>query len=142
MAKERHKLPANPDTGQSKKHPPVAQQTVLSEYRGPVPPPHILERLNQLLPTAAERIFVMAEKEQDAAIIASKNADELNLKKERNRHNEVLTSLWMAFVFSLSCLVIGGFLVYFGHEKVGIFLLSSTIVGVVGAFLNRKKLKD
>ena len=84
----------------------------------------------------------MAEKDQDTAIIASKNADELNMRKERNRHSEALTSLWMAFVFSLSCLIIGGLLVYSGHEKVGAFLLSTTIIGVVGAFLNRKKLKD
>ncbi len=117
----------------------IVQQTILSEYRGPVPPPQVLEQLNKTLPSAAERIFVMAEKEQEAAIQASRNADSLDKEKESNRHAEVRTSLWMAFLFSMSSLSAGSFLVFYGHDVIGSVLLGTTIAGVVGAFLNKKQ---
>lgn len=39
-------------------------ERLLLAYSGPLPPPHMLERYEQVLPGAAERIFDMAESEQ------------------------------------------------------------------------------
>lgn len=36
-----------------------------SQFVGPIPPPGILDRYNQILPNAADRILSMAEKEQN-----------------------------------------------------------------------------
>ncbi|MFH1564357.1 MAG: DUF2335 domain-containing protein [bacterium] len=41
----------------------VAQQITTMEFSGPLPPPSILEKYNQIIPNAAERILVMAEKQ-------------------------------------------------------------------------------
>ena len=38
-------------------------QVAASAFSGPLPPPNILEQYNKVIPSAAERIFQMAEKE-------------------------------------------------------------------------------
>lgn len=119
-------------TVQNQQH-PVSQQIVHGvAYSGPVPPPAVMEQMEKILPGAADRIFKMAEKDQDAQISIIQTRD-------RRVHLENMTALWMAFVVSLVFVGCGTFLVSHGHIKTGASLLGVTLLGVVGSFLYRWK---
>ncbi len=42
----------------------TTQRSVVAEYQGPIPPPQMLARYEEIVPGAGERILAMAEKEQ------------------------------------------------------------------------------
>ena len=114
-------------------------QGFVAQYKGPVPPPEILDKLDKILPGAAERIFAMAEKEQNA-VIADRN--QMQAREDRiaaNRHTERMTALIMAFLVCTIFSVCGVVLVLHGYEKIGATLLGTTLVGVVASFLYRGK---
>lgn len=117
------------------------QHTTTQEihYQGPVPPPAILEKLEKLLPNAANRIFTMAEKDQDAEHAAQLRAHERAMLHEKNQHTENMTALVMAFAVCIICTIGGVTLVLNGFEKIGATLIGATMLGVVGSFLRRKK---
>lgn len=110
-------------------------------YQGPVPPPAIMEKLEQLLPGAADRIFAMAEKDQQAAHEAQRMAHERAIQLEKDQHSEAMTALVLAFIV---CIIFSGggiLLVLNGFEKIGAALLGTTLIGVVSSFLSHKKRK-
>lgn len=110
-------------------------------YQGPVPPPEIMEQMNKILPDAAERIFTMAENEQNSVIADRKQTQDREDKIVENRHIENMTGLFMAFGVCLSFCVGGVILVLNGYEIIGSVLLGTTMTAVVGSFLMQKKNK-
>ena len=100
-----------------------------------------MEKLEQLLPGAADRIFTMAEKDQDAAHEAQRLAHARATQVENNQHTENMTALVMAFVVCIVFAVCGVILVLNGFEKMGASLLGTTLLGVVTSFLYKKKKK-
>lgn len=110
-------------------------------YQGPVPPPAIMEKLEQLLPGAADRIFTMAEKDQAAAHEAQRLAHARATQVESNQHTENMASLVMAFVVCIVFAGCGVILVLNGFEKMGATLLGSILLGVVSSFLYKKTKK-
>lgn len=110
-----------------------------SHYSGPVPPPEIMEKLDQILPGSAERVFIMAEKEQNAIIEDRKQTQDREDRQVKNAHSESLTALWMAFIICLVFVGCGTYLVMNGHEKTGLGLLGTTLVGIISSFLYRWK---
>ena len=109
-------------------------------YQGPIPPPAIMEQMEKLLPGAADRIFVMAEKDQDAQIAKLERRDSNMAMIARSEHTENMTALWMAFVVCLVFVVCGTFLVINGYEKTGAALIGTTLLGVITSFLSRRRL--
>lgn len=126
---------------QKKSQQPTVRHTQEILYQGPVPPPAIMERLEQLLPGAADRIFTMAEKDQTAAHEAQRLAHERAVQLEKDQHGESMTALWMAFAICLVFAIGGILLILNGYEKTGAALIGTTLLGVVGSFLGQKKRK-
>ena len=60
MSKNKNKPPAKTKARKSSLSQSELQQ-VAQQYSGPIPPPEILHRFDQIIPGAAERILVMAE---------------------------------------------------------------------------------
>lgn len=124
--------------------PPQPQKPtpVFSEvYTGPVPPPEILEKMDQAFPGAAERIFAMAEKEQDASIEDRRCQQHRADQIEKDRHREQMTALWMAFGVCIVFVTAGCLMVFWGHEKIGATLVGTTLAGVIYSFLVAKRKK-
>ncbi len=113
-------------------------QTIGAFYTGPVPPPVILEQLERIVPGAAERIIVMAEKEQQATHTLYQNEHSRKERAQKDEHRENMTSLWMAFFVSLTFVGCGTVLVLNGFEKIGCTLIGTTLLGVVASFLRNK----
>jgi uncharacterized membrane protein len=103
----------------------VAQST----YSGPIPPPAHLQRYEEILPGAAERIFAMTEKEQTQRHTWDNRALEGELSYRR---------LGLVLGVLALLLIVGG-VVFLGHEgrtAAGVALAGVGAAGIVGAFIN------
>ena len=108
-------------------------------YQGPVPPPAIIEKMEAILPGAADRIFKLAEKDQDAQIAHQERKDENARLSAKFEHSENMAALWMAFIVCLIFVMCGTFLVVKGFEKTGSLLIGTTLLGVIASFLVKRK---
>ena len=108
-------------------------------YSGPVPPPEVIQRMERILPGAADRIFTMAEKDQDAQIYRVHQVEDRATLIETNDHTEKMTALVMAFVCCLVFICGGIYLIANGHTWPGGIILGTSAVAIVGAFLGQKR---
>lgn len=104
-------------------------------YAGPVPHPDILEKLNNILPGAAERIFLMAEKDQDQTIAMQNGTLNLNFQHVHNDYKIRTRAQWLAFLVCLLFLGCGTWLVLEGHDEVGGVMLGGTLASIIASFL-------
>lgn len=128
----------------------TAQETRISAHSGPLPSPQTLADYERFHPGSAERIFRMAEKEQDsrvalesqqlAADIAHRD-DVLALQKAAHRGTFISDYLGqlMGFVVAMTC-VVGA--IYAGvvidRPWVAAILLGVPAVGIVNAVRGMK----
>ena len=117
----------------------VHHQEQVVHYQGPVPPPAIMEKLEGILPGAADRIFSMAEAEQKAAHEHQRNQDAGTIHIIQNEHRQNILALVCAFIVCIVFAVCGTILVLNGFVKTGGGLLGLTMLGVTGSFLARWK---
>ncbi len=111
-------------------------------HSGPLPDPRTLEHYNQIVPGAAERILIMAEKhadhycqmEKDFLAAQKKLADQDYKQKARGQLYAFLTSLIMT-AFSAYAL-------WSGHPKVAGAVGTTTIVALVMAFITGREGKE
>ena len=111
--------------------------TVREEFSGPIPPPAVLERYNQIVPGAAERILAMAEKQ---------SAHRMELEKI------VITSgaassvrgQWFGLFVALFGLLVTLILGLLGREIAATVVGAIDLVGLAGVFIygSRKKASE
>lgn len=114
-----------------------------TSWKGPVPPPDVLQQYNMIVPNAAERILAMAEEEaRIRRDQIQKDHDSANRIKESDvekYHADVKRGQYLA------ALVMGGIVaavivcVVTGHEKAAMALSGMGAVGIVSSFIGRKK---
>ena len=125
----------------SKHNPAVIEQSRLVHYEGPLPPPHVLEHLENIVPGAAERIFSMAEKEQQAHIKSVEDVNEIAKTSLTQSHKETMCSLLIAGAVCLCTLACGTYLTLQGFPKIGCLLLGGTLTALVSTFLRYRMVK-
>lgn len=100
---------------------------VSESHEGPLPPPRVLQGYEQVLPGAAERLFVMAEKEQS-------HAHQLNEKMVDGMTAQSRTGQSMGFFIAIFGLLVG-----FICMMAGGYWINSTLIitggGVIGVDL-------
>lgn len=101
---------------------------VTSTWSGPIPPPGALQRFNEIVPGAAERILNMAEKQLDHRM----QMEETVVKGDSRRSYLGLTA---GFILSAAIIAGGVFLVANGHDMAGGLLVGVNIVGLAGVFV-------
>ncbi len=100
-------------------------------FTGPLPPPEILAKYNEILPNAAERIISMAEgqakhrQEQEKKIVSSET---LNSK----------LGIIFAFIIAITAILAGAYLIYSGCEAGGLTTIISSLVVILGPFIYRQ----
>ncbi len=94
------------------------------EFSGPLPHPQILRQYNEVLPGAAERILIMAEKQQDHRI-----------GMDRSGVRRANWGLGAGYSLSVMGLISSAFLVLHGHEVGGSILGGSTFLSLVTTFV-------
>lgn len=112
----------------------IISQTLTREitFAGPLPPPGLLAKYNEVVPNGAERIFAMAERQSAHRESMEAQVVTGNLARQRE-------GAWFAFILAL--LVIGGgiFLLYNGRNVAGLVAILSPLAVLAGVFVYAKR---
>lgn len=107
---------------------------VIKQHSGPLPDPDTLRDYAELIPNGAERIMIMAEKQQSHGMDMERTA----LRRASFQH-----LLGQIFAF-----VLAGFAIWFGYEltnrgfeKVGVTIFATTIGIILYAFVLGRRAK-
>ena len=112
----------------------------ISRFSGPLPPPETLEKYNQIVPGAAERIIKMAENQQKHRHDLEKNVTDSNVSSQK-------LGLILAFVLAMTAIVGGIWLSAHGKSGAGLTSIIGALAALVGVFVyakeeQKKELRD
>lgn len=97
---------------------------IAAGFSGPIPPPEIIEKYNEVVPGAADRIITMAEKEAN-------HRHDIDKKKLKERTR----GQWFAAILTLAAF----FLIYIAlinnRTLVASIIAGSTIIGLAAIFI-------
>lgn len=123
-------------------HSVVTSITKSEIFSGPLPPPTVLERYNQIVPGAAERIITMAENQSAHRIQLEKSVISSDI------HNSKRGQLF-GFIIAVLGITFSFILVIKGYQIVGTILGGATLISLVSVFVygttsrkNERKAKD
>lgn len=117
---------------------PVVQKVTAvfhSEFRGPLPPPHLLKEYNDITPGLADRIIGMAESNQAHAQEINKTALDGAIK--RDSRGQIF-----GFLIGLAGLAAATTCAYFDQAWPATIIGGTTLVALVSVFLIGHKDKD
>jgi uncharacterized membrane protein len=108
--------------------------TAVQQFSGPLPPPELLGKYNDVIQIGAERIMVMAEKQQDHRITLEKFVIERDAKR---------ADLGLILGFILAFLVAGGgiLVVVNGKDIAGLAMIFIPLATLVGTFINTQRVR-
>jgi uncharacterized membrane protein len=106
-------------------------QSVSESFSGPLPSPQLLERYDVIVPGAAERIIVMAEKQLE-------HRQDLERMVVASNTQSQTQGLWLGFILAMVVVVSGAFLIYHGHDVYGLAAIISALAALVGVFVYGK----
>ena len=132
------------------------QSITVSTHSGPLPPPESMRGYEEVVKGSAERILVMAEKEQEnrfASISKDKELyalslkleqDELDQEKEIIRINarNSLVGLIFGFVAVIVLTISTVILILHGHDIAGSIFGGTTVVAIVSTLIYGSRVKQ
>lgn len=105
-------------------------------FSGPLPPPEVLKKFNEVVPGAAERIIKMAEGQFVHRVELEKKVINSDIDNSR-------LGLIFGFIIAIVGLIISFGLVVLGHQIVGTIFGGTTLLSLVSVFVygttSRKK---
>ncbi|AOZ99605.1 DUF2335 domain-containing protein [Flavobacterium commune] len=112
-------------------------KTIVSfkHHSGPLPDPETLTQYNQIITDGANRIMLMAEKQQNHRIELEKQA--VTSQLSQSKKGQIF-----GFIITLLIVGCGTYLAVNGHEKTGIVLIGTTLVALAGIFVLGKFKKE
>jgi uncharacterized membrane protein len=102
-----------------------------ASFSGPLPPPDVLDRYNQILPGAAERIIVMAESQHEHRLDLEKHVIHSNVSAQK-------LGTILGFVVAMTVIVGGTWLVHDGKSGEGLATIITALAALVGTFIYSK----
>lgn len=111
----------------------VSKQLTVT-HSGPIPPPSVLEAYNQCIPDGANRIMLMAE---------AQSAHRIKIEQAVIQSQQDQSVLGQRFAFILAVMALGltGYLAAINQPWVAGTVSSTTIAGLVTAFLRSKAIQ-
>ncbi|MBI5248155.1 MAG: DUF2335 domain-containing protein [Desulfomonile tiedjei] len=106
----------------------VIRAGLIERFKGPIPPPEILAKYDQVLPGAADRILAMAERQA----IHRQSLEQTVIKSDK-WHS--FAGLVLGFVIALIFGVGGIYLLAHGHSTDGLVAMLTPLGIMVGGFL-------
>lgn len=105
----------------------LVQQT-MQAFSGPLPPPSMLAEYNNVVQNGAERIMVMAEKQQD-------HRQQMESRVVRSNTTDQRIGLVLGFIVMMSVAGAGVWCVSIGKDTAGLSALITAVAGPVAAFI-------
>jgi uncharacterized membrane protein len=100
-------------------------------FSGPLPPPNLLARYNDVVANGAERILAMAERQSKHRELLEAQVVAGNLKSQDR-------GTLYAFIIALITILGGIFLIYMGKDASGLATIISSLVGLISIFVYSK----
>jgi uncharacterized membrane protein len=100
-------------------------------FSGPLPPPELLAKYNEVIPNGAERIMTMAEDQSRHRQGLEKTVVNGNVQSETRGQ-------WMGLIICLAIVGGGIFLAHEGRPVLGGGLVGADLVALVGLFIYGK----
>lgn len=110
----------------------IQVQRVERTFAGPLPPPEVLARYNEVIPHAAERILAMAESQQG-------HRQKLEVQVVTSNFAAQRLGMLLGFAIAMTAIGIGAYLIAHGQSASGLVSILATLVALVGAFLYGRK---
>lgn len=115
----------------------IIRQEVSMAFSGPLPHPEILQKYDEILPGAAERIIKMAEQQAEHRRALEQQAIKSDIKNSK-------LGIWFGFIIGMSGIIGGIVVAVFGKQQLGGAALSfASLAALVGVFIygseSRKK---
>lgn len=134
------KKPRTPTAGKPPEAPPAQTITQTSaHWQGPLPPPDALQKFDSIVQGGAERVFRMAELEQQHRIEAERAALEANIKASRAEAWNARAGLILGWSLSVAALCAAVYSAVAGaHPSVSIALVGIPLMAAVKALIVRK----
>ena len=107
-------------------------QATVQGFSGPLPPPEALERYNQVLPGAAERILSMAESQHSHRQFLEKCVVTSNVKAQKR-------GTILGFMIAMVVVLGGMWLIHEGKSLTGFAVTLTALVSLVGVFVYAKR---
>jgi len=114
--------------------PPNAEmriQAMMRSFSGPLPSPEALERYNQILPGAAERIITMAESQHHHRQGLEAHVIHSNVSAQK-------LGTVLGFIVAMTVVIGGMYLVHEGKSGEGLAAILTALASLVGVFLYSK----
>jgi uncharacterized membrane protein len=106
----------------------IQAQVEASVTSGPLPPPEVLIRYNEAVPNGAERIMVMAEKQNDHRIKQEAKVIDEDIRRQR-------WGLALGFIVALAGLAAASYISVYASPIAGAVVAALDLGGMVGAFV-------
>ncbi|GGB06798.1 DUF2335 domain-containing protein [Puia dinghuensis] len=107
------------------------EETSVTHFSGPLPPPDILRQMNEIVPGAAAQIINMTVSQSEHRKAMEKCVVEGQTKQSRDGQR-------YGFAIAIIVILISGFLVYNGHDIAGTILGGVDLVALVAVFVTGK----
>jgi uncharacterized membrane protein len=104
----------------------------MRSFSGPLPPPETLDRYNQILPGAAERIITMAESQHQHRQGLETLVIHSNVKAQK-------LGTILGFIVAMTVVLGGMYLVHEGKNAPGLAAILTALASLVGVFLYSKR---
>jgi uncharacterized membrane protein len=104
----------------------VSQQ--VSTYSGPIPPPDLLKKFDEIDPGRAARLMDWAEDQ-------SRHRMAIEARVIKNDIIKSWVGLVSAFVLTMTAIILGFILIYCGHDWAGSVVSTSGLAGLAGTFI-------
>lgn len=99
-----------------------------SAFSGPLPPPEILARYNEVVQNGAERIFAMVERQ-------GIHREELEKCVVQGNVRSQARGAWLGFIVSMFAMGAGAYLIAIGKGGYGFATILANLVALVSAFV-------
>jgi uncharacterized membrane protein len=100
-------------------------------FQGPVPPPEMLARYEEICPGFAERTLKLVEQQA-----TSRQGLESKVIQAKISHEAA--GQWMAFILALAFLGVGAYALAIHEVGAGVGIWGVDIVGIIGMFIYRQ----
>lgn len=107
-------------------------------FQGPLPPPEMLARYDQLCPGFAERILQMAERESEARHSIERRQTEITEKDVPAAREETKRGQWMSFLITIFAFMSAVACAYINQPWVAGVIAGATLASVVSTIMRRK----
>ena len=101
---------------------------VEASFSGPLPPPSLLAKYNEVIPNGAERIMAMAERQ-------SAHRERLEARVVNGNVASQTRGSWFAFILCLVALVGGFYLILHGKSTSGLVAIMVSVGTIGGIFI-------